>query len=76
MHQTVQGSWELISYRGRLMSLELSDSSHIIIRSSCLVNFVSEVKEKRSVMKVFIKYESFCKNRLYVSLVIFVHCDI
>ena len=41
------------------MSLELSDSSHIVIRSGCLVNFVSEVKEKRTVMKVFIKCESF-----------------
>ena len=30
-----------------------------IIRSGCLVNFVSEVKEKRTVMKVFIKFESF-----------------
>ena len=34
------------------MSLELNDSSHIIIRSDCLVNFVSEVKVKRTVMKV------------------------
>ena len=34
------------------MSLELNDSSHIIIRSGCLVNFVSEVKEKRTVMNV------------------------
>ena len=54
------------------MSLELNDSSHIIIRSGCLVNFVAEVKEKRTVMKVFIKCESFgdVKNCLYVSLVI------
>ena len=44
---------------GRLMSLELNDSSHIKVRSGCLVNFVSEVKEKRTVMKVFIKCESF-----------------
>ena len=34
------------------MSLELNDSFHIIIRSGCLVNFVSEVKEKRTVLKV------------------------
>ena len=40
------------------MSLELNDSFHIIIRSGCLVNFVSEVKEKRTVLKVFIKCES------------------
>ena len=40
------------------MSLELNDSSHIIIRSACLVNFVTEVKQKRTVMKVFIKCES------------------
>ena len=46
------------------MSVELNDSSHIIIRSGCLVNFVSEVKEKRTVMIVFIKCESFgrCKK--------------
>ena len=44
---------------GRLMSLGLNDSSHIITRSGSLVNFVSEVKEKRTVMKVFIKCESF-----------------
>ena len=52
------------SYRGRLMSFELNDSSHIIIRCGCLVNFVSEVKEKRTVMKVFIKCGSFwgCKK--------------
>ena len=30
------------------MSLELNDSFHIIIRSGCLVNFVSEVKEKKN----------------------------
>ena len=41
------------------MSLELNDSSLIIIRSGSLVNFVSEVKEKRTLMKVFIKCESF-----------------
>ena len=60
------------------MSLELNDSSHIVIRSGCLVNFVSEVKEKRTVMKVFIKCEPYggVNNCLYVSLVIFVHCDI
>ena len=40
------------------MSLELNDSFHIIIRSGCLVNFASEVKEKRTVMKVFTKCES------------------
>ena len=28
------------------MSLELKDSFKIILRSGCLVNFVSEVKEK------------------------------
>ena len=46
------------------MSLELYDSFHIIIRSGCLVNFVSEVKEKRTVRRVFIKCESFgwCKK--------------
>ena len=31
------------------MSLELNDSFYIIIRSGCLVNFVSGVKEKRTV---------------------------
>ena len=40
------------------MSFELNDSFHIILRSGCLVNFVSEVKEKRTVIKVFIKRES------------------
>ena len=40
------------------MSLELNDSFHIIIRSGCLINFVSEVKEKITVLKVFIKCES------------------
>ena len=40
------------------MSLELNDSFHIIIMSGCLVKFVSEVKEKRTVLKVFIKCES------------------
>ena len=46
------------------MSLELNDSFHIIIRSGCLVNVVSKVKEKRAVRKVFIKCESFggCKK--------------
>ena len=46
------------------MSLELNDSSHIIIRSGCLVNFVSGVKEKRTVMKLFVKCEFFgwCKK--------------
>ena len=46
------------------MSFELNDSFHIIIRSGCLVNFVSEVKEKSTVRKVFIKRESFggCKK--------------
>ena len=34
------------------MSLELNDSFHIIIRNGCLVNFVSEGKEKRPVLKV------------------------
>ena len=29
---------------GRLMSLELNDSPQLIIRSGCLVHFVSEVK--------------------------------
>ena len=60
------------------MSFELNDSFHIIIRSGCLVNFVSEVKEKRTVLKVFIKCESWggVKSCLYVSLVIFLHCDI
>ena len=60
------------------MSLELNDSFHIIIRNGCLVNFVSEVKEKRTVLKVFIKCESWggVKSCLYVSLVIFLYCDI
>ena len=40
------------------MSLVLNDSFHIIIRSGCLVNFASEVKEKRTVLKVFIKCKS------------------
>ena len=49
--------------------------------SGCLVNFVSEVKEKRTVRKVFIKCESFgggggVKSCLCVSRVIFVQCDI
>ena len=39
------------------MSLEMNDSFHIIIRSGCLINFVSEVKQKRTVLKVFIKCE-------------------
>ena len=52
------------------------------IRSGCLVNFVSEVKEKRTVRKVFSKVFSKCesfggvKSCLYVSLVILVQCDI
>ena len=68
----------MISFRGRLMSLELTDSSHIILRSGCLVNFVSEVKEKITVMKVFISVSHMgcVKNCLYVPLGIFVHCDI
>ena len=44
--KSLTGSWGWISYRGVLMSLELNDSSHISLRSGCLVNFVSEVKEK------------------------------
>ena len=46
------------------MSLEQNDSFHIIIRNGCLVNFVSEVKEKRTVLKVFIKCEPWggCKK--------------
>ena len=68
-------------YGVRLVSLELNDSFHIIIRSGCLINFVSEVKQKRTVLKVFIKCESLeggggVKSCLYVSLVIFLHCDI
>ena len=38
------------------MSLELNDSFHIILRSGCLMNFVSE--EKITVLKVFVKCES------------------
>ena len=61
------------------MSLELNGSSHMIIRSGCLVNFVSEVEEKRTVMKVYLLSVSplrVVKSCLYVSLVIFVQCDI